>query len=465
MERTNIPKARLEHINNAFRTLKPDARPEKPSGQCTYRKYSFAEAAKSPSYKISPLTPAEIVSYYTKVTSEEYKEMSEKDFFDFIQIALSLPQPMSGEAIFSAPPYPAEQLCSDYATAGPRDIGKVKFDKAPTGAVSLPLVPPAGSGPQDMVIDEEERSKAQAICFLFAWLTRFTTKMPSDALAVQFDQLRTTYIKFYQSSSCVFDKFRPQSVWLKGLRDASDTFSRVKNTLILHVASSETKYKSDPKVFNILRFLYYQNLEFMGLHGYVSIVNIMSKVALPPAQILTWLNVSGAEFAITEAYEMMKELDNGMIPNGTAAERLWKYARCIDQGYFNRLQTSYSADLMAMLAYIEIGLGISNETGYNSPLRIYAIANNPNVREVGKAKAEAFIMCKNSVMALSEDSSVIDVVYANERGIHARTEATPKPAQEEATTSRKRPHEESSGEKTKKAPPQLTILSGIPEFP
>ncbi|UTQ50566.1 MAG: nucleocapsid [Betanucleorhabdovirus taraxi] len=464
MSASQISLKDLQSIRSSYSNLSSTSRPENPSGQCTYRPYDFTDAAKMPIYKIANKTPAEIVAFHNKISAPEYDSMSESDFFDFIQVALSITDPLSNGYIFQTPPYPVTSLCSDYENARPSGHGSVRFRADASIAVPLQVIPPSGSQMNQMDAEESEPVKAKALSFLYSWLTRFSIKTPSAVLNMQYDKLRETYMKFYGVSSAVFDNFRPDSSWIRGIKEAFDSFVRVKNTLIFHVASSETFYKESPKVFNILRYLYYQNLEFMGMHAYVSLVNIMSKVALPPAQILTWLRISGAELAIDEAYKIMSSLDNGMIDNGVKAERLWKYARCLDQGYFNRLQTAYAAELMATLAYIEIKLGISQETGYSSPLNIHILDKNRHIREVGKAKAEAFMICKNSVISLSSDASVVDKMYAANQGVSLSAPGpTPPPEQQEP---RKRPHAEIVDPTPiiKKAPPTAVSLSNLPNF-
>nr|UZG94630.1 nucleocapsid protein [Paris yunnanensis betanucleorhabdovirus 1] len=464
----------LQKVRPSYASLPVGKIPENPSGQCPYIKYSFHEAVRSPIYKIAGKSNEEIVSFYSKISASEYREMSERDFYDFILVALSLKSPVTGGNVFSSPPYDIGMLCPDYNEASPGAIGSVSFRSPISSGVIQELVPSSG-GTDVNRMDEDENitTKAQAISFLFSWMTRFFIKSPSDALNTQYDKVKSTFMKFYQSSSTIFDKFRPDRTWIQGIKDASDTFLRVKNTLIFHVASSETFYKDNPKVFNVLRYLYYQNLEFMGMHAYVSIVSIMAKVALPPAQILSWLRIGGAELAIDEAFAIMSSLDNGMIQDGQKAERLWKYARCINQGYFNRLQTAYCAELISMLSHIEVNLGLSPETGYASPLNIYAIANNRHIKEIGKMKAEAFMMCKNSIVSLSEDASVVDKMYAESQGAKIQEGARAGPSSqpiiqntpmEVEEPSRKRMFQEAIKEpRSKKQPPNLVDLPNVPE--
>nr|QTC11067.1 nucleocapsid protein [Sonchus yellow net nucleorhabdovirus] len=469
-----ITLADLERIREPYKVLSKTARPENPSGQCTYREYLFSDAVKYPIYKRATMTNEEIVTFFGKITSDKHTHMTESDMWTFVQCALSLKDPVDRSSIFDKGFWDANHLCADYATAQPANTGKVAMSHHNPGVVVTQLVPSTDTGSSSSQETESMSSKAEAISFYFAWLTRFSVKQAPNTINVLYDRVRATYLKFYSTSSSIFDTFRPSNTWLQGLKDAFDTFPRVKNTLILHVAHAETYFRPTPKIFNVLRFLFFQNLEFMGLHAYVSIVTIMSKVALPPSQVLSWLRVSGSEMAIDEAFMIMNTLDNGMIDNGHNAERLWKYARCLDQGYFNRLQSSYSAELIAMLAYIEINMGISTEVGYNSPLNIYAIANNKAVKEVGRMKADVFIQCKNSVVSLTQDASVIDKVYAAAQQKHIRSEETARPAEQNKedevvamdtdAPSRKRRSDALTTEKPRKALPAIIKLPNIPDF-
>lgn len=460
----------LKTIRGSYATLPSDVRPENPVGQCTHREYTFQEAVQTPIYKITNKTDAEIVSSFAKFTSSSKTSMTEEDFYDFINIALNVVHPVDKTKPLVAVPFPGNKLCNDYETAKPSTSGSVRFDKL-TAATVIPTIVPSSQPTSSNATEVEPQSEqSKAISFLFAWLTRFSVKSPSTALDAQYNKVEETYLKFYQTSSRVFRDFRPSSEWIMCLREAFDAFLRVKCTLILQVAWSESKYKTVPKIFNVFRFLFYQNLEFMGMHAYVSIVAIMSKVALPPAQILTWLRMSGAELAIDEVHHIMSHFDNGIIQDGVNSERLWKYARCIDQGYFNRLQTTYAKELVATLAYIEIYLGISQESGYASPLNIYSIANNKHIKEIGRAKAESFMECKNAIISLSADASVVDRVYASKFGklinLTQPTTGGPSPMETD-TPSAKRPagpaQDVQPEARKKKAPPQIK-LTGVPNY-
>ncbi|DAF42449.1 nucleocapsid [Bacopa monnieri virus 2] len=434
----------LQAVRGEFGSLRAGARPEISSGQCGHKDYTFAEAARSPIYKINAMTNEEIIKQFKTIIDRDFKEMSEANLLMFVQVALNIKHPITGELIFTDP-WNEATVCPDYKTATASQSNKVSMVSETVTGRQATIIPSSEGDHMDTHEEEQEKIQATAISFLFSWLTRFAVKSPSAALTLQYTKLKETFMKFYQISSRVFDTFNPDATWVTCLRNAFDAFLRVRNTLVLHVAEAETRSKSDPRAFNVLRYLYFQNLEFMGMHAYVSIVTIMNKVALPPALVLTWLRMNGAELAIDEAFQIMSTLDNGMIEGGANRERLWKYARILDAGYFNRLQTSYSAELMATLAYIEIKLGLSQEVGYASPLNIFVIANNTHIKEIGKAKAEAFIECKNSVIALSSDASVVDKIYAKRH-----TAAT---ISEHTDLKRKEPEAEAEPAKKRKAPP------------
>lgn len=429
----------LKAVHPQYTGLQEGVRPEISSGQCIHREYKFEEAAKFPIYKISAKKDEEIVQFFNKFIVAKTKDVTEKDMLSFVGIALNLRHPITGQEIFHEPWTP-DIMCSDFAAAVPSETRKVSMmTQSGSPAVVTTIVPSTER------MEESMKDQANAICFLLSWLTRYVVKSPSVALSLQYSKLPGTYMKFYQKSSKIFSKFAPDSAWILSLRSAFDAFVRVKNTLVLHVASAETSLtlKQDPRAFNLLRFLYFQNLEFMGMHAYASIVSIINEVSLPPPLILTWLRMSGAELAIDEAGLIMSTLDNGMIPSGVSKERLWKYARLLDAGYFNRLQTSYVAELMATLAYIEIKLGISSEAGYDSPLNIFAIANNNHIKEIGRAKAEAFIAeCKNKTISLSKGLPTASNTMSGKR----RAEEPP-----EKEESRK-----------KKPPPVVNILKKKP---
>uniref|UniRef100_A0AAU6MW44 Nucleoprotein n=1 Tax=Beet leaf curl betanucleorhabdovirus TaxID=3118959 RepID=A0AAU6MW44_9RHAB len=439
----------LKAIRDDYSALPKDSRPELSSGQCVHKEYNFDTAVRSSIYRVPFMKDEEIMSSFNKIVSADFRAMSEKDLFDMVSIALNIRHPT--KVIDSInDPWPATQLCSDYTSARPSDSSKVSMMGEDRPVLTTIIPATTTQGPQTST-EETQATQAKAACFLFGWLTRFAVKSPSAALTIQYGKVKETFMKFYKESSQVFDKFIPDPTWLVCLRNAFDAFIRVKNTLVIYVASAENATRNDPQVFNIMRYLFFQNLEFMGMHAYVSIVTIMNKVALPPGLVLTWLRMSGCELAVDEAFTIMSKHDNGMVAGGNEAERLWKYARLLDAGYFNRLQTSYAAGLVATLAYIEIYLGISQETGYASPLNIFAIANNKHIKEIGKAKAQAFMECKNSMISLSSDASVVDKLYAARTGkVHAEisdnmevdTEAAKRPAQgpaEEPAKKRKTP--------------------------
>ncbi|AKH61401.1 nucleocapsid protein [Datura yellow vein nucleorhabdovirus] len=414
----------LQAVREEFGALRAGARPEISSGQCGHREYTFQEAAKSPIYKISTMNDEEIIKIFNKISGKDFKEMTEEDLLSFVQVALNIKHPITGALMFGSP-WEKSALCADFETARPSQSNKVSMVSESVASKQAVIIPSSEEEHMDTHEDEPISNQVLAITFLFSWLTRFSVKSPSSALALQYTKLKENLMKFYQKSSKIFETFNPDSTWVICLRNAFDAFLRVRNTLVLHVAEAETRCKQDPKAFNVLRYLYFQNLEFMGMHAYVSIVTIMNKVALPPALVLTWLRMNGAELAIDEAYQIMSTLDNGMVEGGATKERLWKYARLLDAGYFNRLQTSYSAELMATLAYIEIKLGLSQEVGYASPLNIFVIANNTHIKDIGRAKAEAFMECKNSVISMSAGASVVDKIYAKR---HSATTVTAPPA-------------------------------------
>lgn len=457
----------LHAVRPSFNALSSDARPENSTGQCAHREYKFTEAVKHDIYQVKSFSDAEIISLFSKIQSREFVSLSEPDFYAFVCIALSVRHPVQRSTAMLALTYPANILCSDYASAAPTPSRVVPFTVVQQVGKTLSIVPGKNTAQDPQTLEESAAEQADAICFYFAWMTRFAVKTPSAALPIQMDKLRETYLKFYQKSSGIFDAFRPDAAWLGCLRNCFDSLPRVKNTMVLHVASAETNMKADPKAFNILRFLFFQNMEFMGMHAYVSIVSIMNKVALPPALILTWLRMSGVEGAVDEAYEIMSKHDNGMILNGLTAERLWKYARLLDPGYFNKLQTAYAAELMSTLAYIEIQLGLSSEGGYNSPLNIHAIADNAHIRNIGKMKAEAFMQCKNKIVSLSADASVVDKLYAMRAGSVIAPEApSAEPMDVDATRAAKRKvPEPTAPEKVleKKKPPQIN-LTNVPNI-
>ncbi|UTQ50572.1 MAG: nucleocapsid [Tomato betanucleorhabdovirus 1] len=439
----------LKAIRDDYSALPKDSRPELSSGQCSHKEYNFDVAVRSSIYQVHYMKDEEIMSSFHKIVSADFKAMSEQDLYELVSIAINIRHPTNVVDKVDDP-WPKTQLCPDFATAKPSIASKVSMigEDKPVMTTIIPTT--TGAGPQATTA-ETQASQAKAACFLFGWLTRFAVKSPSASLMIQYSKMKETFMKFYKESSQVFDKFTPDPTWLICLRNAFDAFVKVKNTLVVYIASAENASKADPQVFNIMRYLFFQNLEFMGMHAYVSIVTIMNKVALPPGLVLTWLRMSGCELAVDEAFTIMSKHDNGMITGGDTAERLWKYARLLDAGYFNRLQTSYAAGLVATLAYIEIYLGISQETGYASPLNIFAIANNKHIKDIGKAKAQAFMECKNSMISLSSDASVVDKIYASRTGkIHAEQQDTMEidpdinkrpaaPTPEEPTKKRKTP--------------------------
>ncbi|DBA08161.1 TPA_asm: nucleocapsid protein [birds-foot trefoil-associated virus] len=405
----------LKAIRPQYTSLSSVLRPEISSGQCVHREYTFQDAARFPIYKVRDLKNDEIVSIFKNIT-EVKKSLNERDLYNIVSIALNVKDPFTNQRTIPDP-FTPDVRCADFETAQPSESSEVNMLKeggVHTITTIVPTsVPMETSDSPTESIDEQ----ASAICFLFAWLTRYVVKSPSQALSIQYSKVQDTYMKFYQKSSKIFDKFQADKLWILSLRNAFDAFLRVRNTLVLYVANAETVSKATPRIFNLLRYLFFQNLEFMGMHAYVSIVMIMSRIALPPAQILTWLRMSGSELAIDEAYKIMANHDNGMKEGGATSERLWKYARILDAGYFNQLQTSYAAELIATLAYIEIKLGISKEAGHSSPLNITVIADNKHIRDIGKAKAEAFMECKARSISLARDASAVDKIYAKRMGL------------------------------------------------
>nr|UZP80992.1 nucleocapsid protein [Black currant nucleorhabdovirus 1] len=430
----------LQHIRAKYSDLSETKRPEKPSGQCPYQEYKFKEAVRFPAYKVAPLQDAEIVSQFNAMTSSTFNSINEEDLHKFLRMAFSLKSPLDKKTPIFDDLYPDETKCEGFDTHIPNKTTSIPFNKEAATSATYTVVPPTVAPQDTMQVDgaESENNKALAISFICSWLTRFAVKSPSIGLNLQYTKLEETYVKLYQLSSSMFRTFKPDPIWINCLRNAFDAFPRVRNTLVLYIAYCETKYKPSPKIFNVLRFLYFQNLEFMGMHAYVSLVGIMAQIALPPAQILTWLRMSGAELAIDEAHLIMAKYDNGMIQGGATAERLWKYARTLDQGYFNRLQTSYCGILMATLAYIEIDMGISKEEGYASPLHIFAIAGNPSLLAAGKMKAEAFRDCKNAIVSLSADASIIDKMVASKVGTVINTPSSAVPMETEGSASLKK---------------------------
>ncbi|UTQ50560.1 MAG: nucleocapsid [Betanucleorhabdovirus picridis] len=413
---TEVTFSELTRVRDIFSSIPQGRKPEKSSGQCAYRTYKFEEASKVPIYPVNNISDTDICTFYKKIMKPDVKEINEEDFMTMVNISLLVKDPIDRTKYLMKFPADAE-VDPDRANRKPSKTSRIQFTVPKTAARVLEVVPDEVLQ-QPMVIESHETTseQADAICFVFAWTMRFSIKSVSNSLALQLKTMRESYLKFFNRSSEILDGYNPNPEWFKGIQIAFGSFPIVKNTLAIVVAVSDTGLKGSPKQFNLARYLFFQNLEFMGMHSYVSVVKITNKVAAPPGLVLTWLRMQGMEDAVEEIGKIMMNLDNGMIDDGDKRERLWKYARMIDEGYFNRMQTAYSPELVAVLAFIEIFLGISTKGGYNSPLNIFAIKNNESLLKKGEEKAKVFMECLGSLTALDKDASMIDRIYAKRQG-------------------------------------------------
>ncbi|DAF42303.1 TPA_asm: N [Rhododendron delavayi virus 1] len=408
----------LTEVRSDYSKISTTSRPERPSGQCEYVPYVFANAVKVPFFAIKSHQDSEIIAHYKKFVVNAELSVTEEMLFEYTSIALGVKSPLDNtQALIANLPYAENLLDPDCKTRVPSAQNKIKIMRTNNTTSSVPLpIPSSSSSTSGMDVEEKTDEQALAICFAYAWATRFIVKSAGQGLSLQLNSMRETFLKLYGKSSKTLDNFSPSENWLSGIRNAFGAFPMVRNTIALYVSSAETQYKTNKPIHNLFRFLFYQSLEFVGMHAYVSMVNIMNKVPISPALVLTWLRVGGAENTIDEIADIMMKHDNGMIEGGANKERLWKYARLINEGHFNRVQTSYAPDVISLLVNIEIKLGLSASSGYNSPLNIYAIAKNESVREVGKAKAEVFIACVNAISSKTKGSSIIDKVHAEKHG-------------------------------------------------
>lgn len=405
-------------ISDKYKDISADKKPEKPSGQSAHVVYKTAEAKKTPIYKVTKYDAKDVLHTFTKITDSNLKELSEHDFLSFLRLALNVRDPLDRNVpLCVGVPYTQSELCDDYETAVPSMTSKVSFSRVAEMLKSNTI--PIPSSAENMEVTpgaEPEDDQVVAMCFIAAWMTRFAVKSPGDKLPLQLVALQGTYLKMYNQSSSVFENFRPTKEYLTSLQNCFQSFPRVRHTLAVHVGYAETKYRTEPKQFNLLRYCFFQHLEFMGMHAYTSAVKIINKISQPVPRILTWLRMNGIEDAIDEVGHILKNHDNGMISGGERGERLWKYARMINDGYFNKMQTSYNPELIATLSWIEIRLGLSLAEGYNSPLNIQAIQGNETLTNEGRAKADAFIEAKNAVAARQAGASIIDRIYAQRHG-------------------------------------------------
>ncbi|QBZ28532.1 putative nucleoprotein [Apple rootstock virus A] len=401
-------------VSDKFKSIPQGRKPEKPSGQSSNVPYKFEDAFKSPMYKVKALSSTEIVTIFNKAFVSEVVEMNEEDFLNTVVLALNIKDPLDNTKILTIEkPWPEFTKCADFESAVPSKTSKVSFAGTKgSNLVETVVRIPSSTNQMETDSTELEGDKVTAICFIAAWVSRYAVKSPGDQLSLQLAALETTYLKMYGRSSTVFKSFSPTKEYLMALQNCYQSFPRVRNTLAINVGYMECYYKTMPKQFNLLRYCFFQHLEFMGMHAYTSAVQIINKLSLPVGLVLTWLRMSGMEDAVDEIGHIIGKFDNGMLTNGNSHERLWKYARILNDGYFNKMQTSYNPELIATLAWIEIKLGLSVEGGYNSPLNIQVIKGNEALSEVGKAKAEAFLECKNSVVAGQAGASVVDRMYA-----------------------------------------------------
>ncbi|PRQ18024.1 hypothetical protein RchiOBHm_Chr7g0201361 [Rosa chinensis] len=384
------------------------------SGQCTHVDYDYKTVFATPIYKVGNMDAVAINNAFNTIMGKD--KITEVEFFNFICAGLnirSVVDPNKPLLVFAK----TDGMCSDYDTAVPSSAISVNMDQsiaAGTKRVPVSVPNPASSGQSSAT--ESATDQALAHAFICAWLTRFCIKEAGDQLKNQLASLQKTYLMFYKRSSTVFDTFRPTKEWVNSLRLAFSSFTRCRHTLALHMGVGETYHKVNmSRNYNLLRFCYFQNLEFMGMHSYALLVEIMNKLSLAPALVLTWLRMDGVTAAIDEIAHILQHYDNGMIPDGLSKERVWKYARLINERYFNRMQTSYNPELVAMLSYIKIFLGLADEIGYRSPLNIAAIKGNNLLKASAKRKATIFIECKEQLHSVAADASIIEKIYAKRK--------------------------------------------------
>ncbi|DAF42291.1 TPA_asm: N [Asclepias syriaca virus 2] len=456
-----ITLAELTKVTSNFSSISKDNRPEKPSGQSANKKFVYEAALKTPIYRLSYMDEGSTITAFNSLVKTNVKHMTEEDFFKLVKIALSIKNPLDPTK-YLIDLFPAEErmLNESVMSYTPSTNLRVEFTQRGLSdlTVNHQVVPPANQAEQSSPSETEDKAdQAMAIQFMMAWMTRYAIKAPGEQLPLQLQKLAETYMRMYGKSSQQFKNFRPTISYLQNIQTCFQSFPIVKHTLALHVAQAETYWKGHTREFNVLRYCFFQNLEFMGMHAYLSCVSILNASSVPPPLALTWLRMGGAEDAIDEVAEIMMHYDNGMIPNGDKQQRLWKYARLLDDGYFNRMQTTYNPELVATLAWIEIYLGIAKEVGYNSPLNIAAIKGNASVQDSGKEKARAFMECREMYKASTTGASIIDKIVARKRG-HTLGTIPDKP-----NTATKR----SASEMTQEAPipkPKPPFKSTIPNI-
>ncbi|QAB45070.1 nucleocapsid protein [alfalfa-associated nucleorhabdovirus] len=407
----NIKDSEFDAIHANYVGISSTSKPERPSGQCPYIKFDHTMAKKSPSYKVSPFTNDSVLDLYNSLVGLE-REMTESLLWSVVNCGLQIRSPLDVKKVL-VEDVAFTGMCEDWATAKPSSTNKVfvtgKFE---TKSLKITTTGMEVDGSKEDT-DESTQDKVCAIHYLCAWLMRYSVKQPGESYKLLLAKMNETYLRMYGKSSQILQKFVPTQQWLMDLNNAFSTFVRVRNTMAIYVSSLEEHYKgSDIKVFNLLRYCFFQNLEFMGMHAYTAMIDIINSISIQTPKFLSWMRMDRMEQAIDEIAEIMIYHDNGMIANGAKAPRLWKYARLINEGYFNRIQTTYNALLVAILAWLKIKLGLAKKEGYDSPLNIRVISSNSYIKEEGEQIASLVIEALRRVKASQPGASVIEKARA-----------------------------------------------------
>nr|WNK15266.1 MAG: nucleocapsid protein [Dichorhavirus sp. 'monocotyledonae'] len=146
--------------------------------------------------------------------------------------------------------------------------------------------------------------------------------------------------------------------------------------------------------------------------------------------LMTWLYDAQTHDALTLIHDTNKNFDRSNQP-----DKMWRYSRSINPGFFMGFQQTKCLVLMARMADILVNSGLVTVTEYSDPRKIWALKDKPEITKAAAEFGKEFMDAYNALAGSSTSAGPISRAVnkgknSNTRGIRrilVPTNTNPRP--------------------------------------
>lgn len=197
----------------------------------------------------------------------------------------------------------------------------------------------------------DPRTIAKEASYICSTLIRLMKKSP-DSYVKSLQNIKDRYMSFYRgrTHSTIVKKFWMNIRTAQVIHSGFESNDILVRTVVYYLTEGVKTLAKGGEALGLVRYLYMQHLELMGLHVYKLFRDVYKELedTFSLEMFIDWLTNDSTVKALSVIQDVREKYDNEKNEN----DYLWMYARYLDTGYFYDIHTSKCRFLAYVLAYI-----------------------------------------------------------------------------------------------------------------